>query len=74
MAPVSDVTANLRHRARGEPDAEQRDSVPRHGHDLALRLQRLDELQLLLRPHAREHVHLAEVFDQCRARVVCTPS
>ncbi len=36
------------------------DTVARHGHDLALRLQRLDQPQLLLGAHPGEHVHLAE--------------
>ena len=35
------------------------DPVAGHRHDLTLRLQRFDEQQLLLRPHAREHIHLA---------------
>ena len=58
--------------AHGDPDVgllERRgvvDAVAGHGHDLAPGLQRLDQAELLLRRHAREHVGAVGELDELR--------
>ena len=70
---AADVGAALSHGDADLRALERRrvvHAVAGHGHDLALRLQRFDDLQFLLRPHAREDVDLGKRLGQRGTLVV----